>query len=269
MDRDGALDVVCTLSDSTHRIFILRYLEGGESRVADICSDLDIPRATVKHNLQRLEEAGLIESVGSTYSVTTYGLHVSEDLTRCLDRIVVAKRLLPFLEVVPRSAPIPDLSVFQDSTVTTVTPTSPHAPTERLVELLEEATYVRVVTPIMLPRISSVVFEGILDRELRVDLIVPPVAFDSFTSQFDDSYDAALDTERFIVGKYPDSIPYGLFRFKDSVAMVGHDEENITRCLVENDSPELLDWAKDRFSTYEESVKAHEWHATGDAQVDS
>lgn len=264
MDRDEALDVLATLSDSTHRISILQYLDDGESRVADVSGDLDVPRATVKHNLQRLEEAGLIRSVGSGYSITTYGERVCEDVTDCLDRIVVSKRLLPFLEAVPETEALPPLAALREATVTEVSPTNPHAPVERLLATLEDASYLRIVTPVLLPRVAEVLFEGIVEDDLRVDLVCPAPALASATESHGEAYRDALDTERLIVGKDPDPVPFGLFRFEERVALMGHDEENIPRCLVESTAPAVLSWADDRFGAYERSVEARDWHDAGE-----
>lgn len=254
------LDIISVLSGSRHRLPILQYLDDEPAGVSDISSDLDIPRTTVKHNLTRLEETELIQSVGTSYSVTTFGTYVCEDVTNCLNRIAVSTDLLSFLEVVPRSTLDLDISTFQNSNVTAVSSTNPHAPVERLLELVQDAAYLRVATPVILPRLVDAFHEAVVERGIRLDLIVPAETLEMVQSEFASEYRAAIESERLIVGVSPDDIPFGLFLFEEQLALVGHDGMNLPRCLVESDAETALQWANEAFRDFERRADTYVWY---------
>lgn len=260
METDESLEVLSALADSEHRLSILQYLDEGPSGITDISSALDVPRATVKHNLQRLEEMGFITSRGSDYEITTFGIYARTNVTDCLDRIAVSEDLLPFLEVVPRSAFDPAPELFQEAKVTPVSPTAPHAPVQRLIGLIGATDYHKIATPVVLPRVAEAIYETILEDDSTVDLILQKDAYDGVQAQFPDDHETAMESERLLVGIYPETIPFGMFRFEDRLALVGHDEDNIPRCLVETNSSAALDWADDRFRELQQDVRSHEWH---------
>lgn len=136
---DDPLDVVSVLADSPNRLPILQFVDDEPSSISTVSSALSIPRRTVTHNLSRLEEAGLVRSVGSEYSATTFGTHVCTNFSECLDAVSVGHTLRPFLDVVPTPSFDFDPSTFEGSDVTTASQTSPHAPTERLLEIVRGA----------------------------------------------------------------------------------------------------------------------------------
>lgn len=257
---DDPLEIVSVLSDSPHRISILQYLDDDDQvGVADVSATLDVPRATAKHNLERLEEAALVESVGSSYTSTAFGQSVSSHLTECLDAVAVSDTLQPLLEVVPPSAFDPDPTLFEGSDVTAITPSNPHAPVERLLAIVEDASYLRVVTPVLLPHVIDAVHDGLVDGSLRLDLVVPIDALELLQSEHPTAYAEAIESERLVAGVYPDDVPFGLYLREDAVVLVGHDEENIPRCVVENDATPAMAWASDLFREYEQAVETRVW----------
>lgn len=258
-EMDEPLEIVSVLSDSPHRISILQYVDDDPVSVGEVSSSLDIPRATAKHNLTRLEEASLVESVGSGYTITAFGRSVRTHLTTCLDAIAVSRSLQPFLEVAPASAFEGDPTMFEGSEVTTISPSNPHAPVERLLSIVEEASYLRVVTPVLLPQLIDAFHDGLVERDLHLDLVAPADAFELLRSEHPTAYAEAIESERLIAGVYPDAVPFGLYLLEDAVVLVGHDEENILRCIVENDSTAAVDWASDLFREYEKEVESRVW----------
>ncbi len=256
---DDPLEIVSVLSDSPHRISILQHVDDDPVSVGEVSSSLEIPRATAKHNLTRLEEAALVESVGSSYAITAFGRAVRTHLTSCLDAIAVSRTLQPFLEVVPPSAFDCDPTLFEGSDVTAIAPSNPHAPVERLLSVVEDASYLRVVTPVFLPQLVDAFHDGLVDGDLRLDLVAPADAFELLGSERPTVCAEAVESERLVAGVYPDAVPFGLYLLEDAVVLVGHDEENIPRCVVENDADAAVDWASDLFREYEKGVESRFW----------
>lgn len=266
MERADALEVLSALSDSPHRLAILRFVGEAEDRgdevgVAEVSSALDIPRATAKHNLSRLQEHDLVESVGSRYAVTPFGTSVRESVDACLAETMVSKTLLPFLEVVPNDAFDVDRSRFRGASVTTVSATNPHAPVERLLDRVDSGTYLRVATPVVLPRLARAIREHVVDRGYRVDLVVPPATVDALREELEGELAPAFETERLVVGVAPESVPFGLYCFEDAVVLAGHDDENIVRCVAEADSASACEWARERFRAFEQAAESYVWNA--------
>lgn len=256
MATDDALDIASALSDSEHRLPILECLRDGPVRVTDLGSSLDVPQPTIKHNLTRLEEQGLVRTTGSKYAITTFGSHVCELTTEYLRRITVTRTLTPFLRDVDDSTTGFDLLHFEDADVTAVDSTNPHAPVERLTELAAGKEYLRAVTPILPRQLHEVFHEGIVDGRTQLDLIVTADLFEMMRSRFGEAYEDAVASGRLIVGIYPDAVPFGLFLFEDAVALLGHGDENIPRCLVETDSADARRWADDLFRRFETDAES-------------
>ena len=254
---DEELAVPSVLFASEHRLSILRHLRSDPASVAEVSAALDVPQPTVKHNLSRLVEEGLVGTTGSTYEITTLGSYVHAQTTEYLRRIAVSRTLTPFLRVVEPSAADFDLLLFEDARVTTVDPTNPHAPIERLAELAADTEYLRVVTPILPQLLHDVFHEGLVDRELHLDLVVTDDLFERLRSRFGETYGDDVAGDRLVVGIYPDDVPFGLFLFEDALALLGHDEQNIPRCLVETDSVDATRWANDLFRTFEQDADAY------------
>lgn len=256
---DDPLEIASVLSDSPHRISILQYVDDEPVGVADVRSSLEIPRATAKHNLKRLEEAGLVESVGSRYTITAFGRAVRTHFTSCLDAIAVSRTLRPFLAVVPPSAFECDPTLFEGSEVTSITPANPHAPVERLLGIVEGASYLRVVTPVLLPQLIDALHDGLVNDDLRVDLVATAEVLELLRSEWPTAYAEAVESERLVASVYPETVPFGLYLLEDAVALIGHDEENIPRCVVENDAPAAVEWASDLFREYEKGADSRVW----------
>lgn len=258
---DDSLDVLSVLSDSPHRLAILRQLATDPCGVGDLSDALDLPRATVTHNLTRLEETGLVCSIGSEYDTTAFGRAVRTHVTDCLDAVAVSETLQPFLATVPDDAIDVDHRTFAGASVTAVSSTDPHAPVERLVEILGDADYLRVATPVLLPRLVDALHSLVVDRSGRLDLVVPRTAVELFEQRHPDAYTEAIGSDRLIAGVTADPIPYGLYLGEDRLALVGHDEQNIPRCVVEADATSALDWAAAEFRGHETAVETHVWGA--------
>jgi predicted transcriptional regulator len=254
---DDPLDIVSVLADSPHRLPILQFVDGDPASVSEVSSALPIPRRTAKHNLSRLEEAGLVQSVGSEHSATTFGTYVCANVSACLDAVSVAHTLQPFLEIVPPSSFDFDPSKFEGSDVTAASSTAPHAPTERLLELVRDAVYLRVTTPVVGPRLADAFRDGLEDGDLELNLLAPRDALDLLQSRHPSVYEAAIDEERLVAGVYAGDVPFGLFLRDDLLVLVGHDEQNFVRCVVENDSPAALEWGSNVFRDREQRVESY------------
>lgn len=254
---DDPLDVVAVLADSPHRLPILELVDGEPRDVSAVSSELSIPRRTAKHNLSRLEEAGLARSVGSQYASTTFGSYVRADVSACLDAVSVADTLEPFLDLVPRASFDIDPGTFEGSDVTAASSTAPHAPTERLLELVRDAAYLRVVTPVVGPRIADAFRDGLEAGTLDLNLLIPEAALELIRDRHQSVYEAAIGSGRLVAGVSNDETPFGLFLRDDALVLVGHDEENFVRCVVENDSPAALEWGSDLFRDREKRVESY------------
>lgn len=257
MTTNEALDIASTLSDSEHRLPILVHLCEGTSRVSDISSALDVPAPTVKHNLKRLEERGLVRSTGSEYESTAVGAYVCTQTDEYLQRIAVSRRLAPFLKTVDASIVDFDLLAFENAVVTAVDSTNPHAPTERLTELTAGRDDARVVTPILPRQLHDVFHDGIVDGQLHLDMVVTADLFDLIWSRFGQTYENAVANDRLVIGVYPEDLPFGLFLFEDTLALLGHDEQNIPRCLVETGAQVAMSWANDTFRRFQTDVESY------------
>lgn len=243
---------LAVLAASRNRYGIIKFLHDSDrpTSLREISSTLDIPRATVKHNLDKLEKRGIVAWENGSYHITTFGQYVVRLFDESNKDIAVARNLEPFLSLVPSSEFETGLSPFVDSDVTTVESDDPHAPVRRFSDLIERTHRNSIAVPVLVPTIVETLFEEITENRAEVELILQARPLEILRSNFPDKYESARKTGNFTVGVYDGAIPFGIALLDAESVLIGLDEKNIPRCLVENSSEDAHDWITQRFQQY-------------------
>lgn len=249
-----ALQDLATLSGSDHRMAILRTLEEDSRDVATLRDELDIPRATVRHNLTRLSERGMVERARGEYRLTTFGRRIRGHVDDCLATMSTVRNLAPFLDLLPPDVFQYDLSRLDGARVTTAEPSAPHAPMERLVDCIADTDHIRMLVPVTAPPLVEACYREVVEKGHQLEIIVQETVLSRLHERFGQQCAEGFETGRYRIGKYGATVPFALALLDDRVALGGHDDQNVLRCLVDHDSPGAVQLGEEIYAEYEAQV---------------
>lgn len=242
------------LTSSPNRVAVLRSLVEGPGKPSELRDRLGIPRSTFQRILSELQERNWAEKRDGVYSATPLGEYVEGYFSDCVETMSTLDRLEAFFEYVPFSEIDVGFGTLVESEITVPDTYSPHAPMERVLEVLEDADEVRGVSPVITESHSEAFHEAVLDGTKVVNVIERSVAETIFT-RYDDRLEDVRGTGRTETYVYDGEFSLGLSIMDDTVFVGAYDEDGIARATLENDSEEMLEWAERYHERYKQESK--------------
>jgi predicted transcriptional regulator len=240
------------------RVAVFEALLGGTPTRTELGEQLDVSRATLHRIVSFLTEADLAVETDDGLALTSHGRLVGEEVTGYVDRVTTARELEPLVSAVDLSA-LPaefDLALFRNAQVVLPKPGQPQRPAQRIVELVEGADRVRGLGPVVLPVFVELFHREILDG-MTVEMVIEPDVVEGLEEAYAEQFDAATATGNLDVGLH-DALPFGLVLTADAVGLIGYDEDDVLRAVVESEDDDLRAWATTLFETYRESATSLE-----------
>lgn len=237
------------LTGSEHRVRLLRALETPR-RPCELDDEQPASRATIQRTLGGFEDRGWVVKDGRTYRLTAAGDIVRQaygemaTLVEAVDETDGTLSLLSDVGLPP--------AAIADATVTTASPTTPHAPIERYLGVVRDANPDRFrgicpVLSVMLNEAHASVVEG----GTRTDLVIDEATFEAAREHDVGSLDRAERTQTFSLHVHTDPIEYGLSIVDDHVFVGAHDERGRCCATFDGTSRHLYEWA---VATFDECV---------------
>ncbi|PSQ19813.1 hypothetical protein BRD00_00765 [Halobacteriales archaeon QS_8_69_26] len=241
--------------EPVRRVEVFRALLRGPRTRSELGETIDASRATLHRIVQFLEANDLARETDEGIELTSLGRVVAGAVTDYVDRATDARRLAPLLNVVDLSS-VPfefDLSLFEDATVTLPKPGQPQRPAQRVIDIIEEADRVRGFGPVVMPIYVEVFHREILDG-MATELIVGPDVVAGLEQAYAEKFAEAAETGNLDMWIRED-LPFGLFITPGVVGIVGYDEDDVLRVVVDAESDRLHEWAEDVYETYREDAQ--------------
>lgn len=238
------------LLEPVKRVAVFEALLAGPSTRSDLGEELDVSRATLHRIVTFLDDEALIEERDGTLSLTSLGEVVAGEVTSYVDRMSTARNLAPLLNGIDLDA-VPatfDLALFEDARATRPKPGQPQRPAQRVVEMVEEADHVKGFGPVLLPIYVEVFHREILDGT-ETELLIEPDVVEGLEGVYAEKFEEALETGDLAISVH-EHLPFGLVLTPDAVGLLGYDEEEFLRILVESTDETLREWAEDVFNQY-------------------
>lgn len=252
-EEPKARELLRVVTGSPVRLAILDALAEGACEDTELYDRLDAPRSTVHVNLDALTSAGLVEQAGGRRRLTTRGDGMHAVASDALADVEGIDRLQPFLEYAPIEEL--DLRVLRDGALVRNAPNRPHAVINRYMELFEQASDVRGVTPYVVPSVVETAHEQVVAGELSFDIVFTPETMRFIEAEFEDELREHLECGRGVHHVYDGEIPFTLFLF-DSVATLSvRDSDGMVRTLVELDDQAGIDWAERTYRAYRSEAR--------------
>ena len=233
------------------RIEILSILADETLDLRDLSDRLGSPRTTIRHNLQEMIEANLIEeTIDNEFRSTPLGSVVLDALTAFSDHVETALKLEPLFSCVPPSEFDFDIRSLSAVTVTEVTRAKPYAPHQRLTALIEDATSVSgyiPTNPHLVNRTDAPIFQP---ADSDISLYVPEDIADTLQAEHETKLKKLVQRGPLDIGVLAGAkIDYGVALIDDRVVILGLDEHDKPHVLVETTDETVQKWASKRIDS--------------------
>jgi len=249
---ESALAEIEFLALSPNRVAVLRCLAEDRHTRTDLAVTTGASQATLGRILRDFQERSWIERVDGAYVATATGELVANGFLDLLAIMETEGDLRPIVSYLPTDALDFDLRRFDDATITVPSGTKPNAPVGRVVDLLREASAVRVLShafnedslDVIERRVTAgeMTFEGVFSRHA-----IDAVADDEGLRRRLESLVEAPDAN---VRVRDGGIPLAVTVADNVVHLLLRDTNGVLQASVDTDDAAVRDWADDRFERY-------------------
>ena len=162
---------------SEHRRALLFSLNEGKKPLAALQKELNVPSPAIIHALRELEGNHLVrQDRVRQYGLTTIGRSAVREVIDFRRVMEVLTKHEAFWSEHDLSG-IPDhifdqIGSLRDATLIMGTPPDIFKAMRRFVELLQDSTIVRLVSPVYIPNIEAIVLDKFVSAELRIELLL-------------------------------------------------------------------------------------------------
>ncbi|WP_254536531.1 helix-turn-helix transcriptional regulator [Halomarina litorea] len=220
---------------------VLDLLADGPREKRDLRDLLGVSRSTAYKARRELEELGLVRTEGGRVTLTQFGRLARRQYDGFLagiERITAAR---PIIESVPDDATLPLALVVRGQQVCGERH-APERPLARFEVLAGDATHIKCVSPVAMPRYLSRIRERVSDDDLVVELVLEPGAVDRLDT--DPDFRATLESDAVALYEHDAHLPYGLVILDDAaVAFVSYTDQGAVAGLAVSDDIDACAWA--------------------------
>lgn len=229
----------------------LRELVDRPQAKRELVDSLEMPRSTLDDVVRELEGAGLVEYRDGTWYPTQSGRLACQLHCEYCDRLASLTDAAPILTALDATCEL-DWAFVDGAEIHETHPSVPDAVMTTLLEHVEAATTVRVVTPnLVAGYVERLYRSGVSGRTASMEMIVPPAVDEWLRSQYPAVTTELIDDPAASAFRAAVPFSFGLSIFDDERAALTVFTEQGIAGLVVNDSTAALDWATRRY----ESVK--------------
>lgn len=240
------LEEIEFLARSANRIELLETLTGDAYTRRELGDAVDASQPTIGRVLNDLTARNWIAYDGERYRATATGELVAAGITDLRERLATETRLREVVPWLPDALDV-DLRAFADAQVTTPTATRPNAPLERMLELLEGADRVLLLSHSFNRQKLDLLHGRTVDGSLRTEGVFAADAIDAVRG--DPELRARLRevvaTDAAEVRVASDPVPVALEVADDRTHLLLRDEEGVVRASMDTGDERVRSWAVD------------------------
>lgn len=255
--KESPRDLLQFLARSDTRVTVLAALttDQASSTRSDLQRETGIPRSTLSRILSELGDRELVSTVGHRYEVTLLGRFLAGRLHSVCDSVEAMQKLQTLLNQLSDTE---SAITFTDSTrgeILIPTSVDPEAPTRRFADLLQTASYVRLLIPATIPLLFDVC-SAIGDGKQTVDIVMPRLAFEveRDNSMFSQQLRDVTASGAVTLFSYDGDIPH-LAGMMDEIAVVGLiDDAGTVQGYVETNDETVRSWSEAVVEAYQRNA---------------
>lgn len=259
-DTVDADEIIACIAGTKHRARILSVLSTESLDIRDLSDEIGVPRTTLRHNLEKMEDANLItETLDRTYTLTPLGEATLAGLRAFRKRIETEARLEPLFSCIPASKFDFDISAFEGATVTVARRACPFLPAKTLLEALVDGDDVVAALPSLPASASEMLFKDSREARPNVELLITPQVANVLVEEFSVRPEVIHEDDGIRVAVTNHEPEHGVAIVDDRAYIQGFDDEQKPHVLVQSDDPRCRDWVTSKLETYRtDSVPIHD-----------
>lgn len=257
---EAALEDIEFLALSPNRVEVLRLLADGRHTRRDLADETGASQATLGRILGDFEDRAWVRKESGGYVATATGELVAAGFTDLLASLDTERELRPIVEYLPTDAMDFDLRHLADATITTPSGTRPNAPVQRVLDLLEDASEVRVFSHAFNEQSLTVVQEHTAAGDQTFRGVFSQSAIEALADEsgLRERLLDLLGTEGVELRVCPDEIPVAVTVADDRVHLLVRDDSGILRASVDTDDAAVREWADTAFERYWDGAESLE-----------
>ena len=253
---DRVLDDIEFLARSANRVDVLRLVADRPYTRAELAEATDASQPTLGRILRDFEERKWIRHHSKGYSATPTGRLVAEGVGELYDSLETEHTLRELGQWLPTDALDFDLRRLQDATVTVPTQTRPGAPVSRVIDLVEAAEHVSVLSHAFNDRTLDAVADwvaagGNFDGVFSVDAITPVTDDDALARQLR----RLARSDRARLSLYDGTVPLAVTLTDDVVSLLIRDEAGRLQAALDTNDPVVREWAETVYTDYRDGSR--------------
>lgn len=254
---ESALEEIEFLALSPNRVAALRLLTEDARTRRELVELTDASQPTLGRILHDFEERAWVERDGSTYRATVTGRLVSRGFDDLVEILETDVELRPVVRWLPTEAITFDLTHLTRATVTTPSRVRPNAPVKRALDLVGDATRVRVVSYAFNEQSLDVIAERTAQGDQQFEGVFSATAIDALAddSQLRTRLRALLTAENAAIRITDEPVAVAMTVADDVVHLFLRDDSGILRASVDVREPEVSRWASELFERYWEAAE--------------
>jgi predicted transcriptional regulator len=251
----SAREDIAFLVGSEVRIDLLQRLRSAPARPSDLADRCSCARETAQRTVSGFADRGWAEKVADTdrYRLTHAGEMIAGSYAEFEERLDVATRFRHLLENL--DGPVDGLTceLLAETARTRATPENPHAPVNRLLELMdrEHIATLRGMTPIV-SRVFNQAAAGVIGPETDADLIVDRDVLDASAAEYPEALERAEQLSGFTLYVSPEAVEFGLVLIDGHALLGAYDDQGNLVASADSDEDPFVSWARDAFARVRE-----------------
>lgn len=244
-------EILSCVAGTDHRIGIITALADDELDLRDLSDELGVPRTTLRHNLEQLQEHDIVdETLDRTYALTTLGQATLSGLDAFRSRVETEARLAPLFSCIHPSTFEFAPTALEDADITVAERPFPHRPGQRLLDAIQDGQSVTAVLP-SVPPLDSDDLEKLATRDdCSLNLTLTVQVTEVVRQQFPTTLSKLADHERHTIRVTSADIPYGLAVIDGQTFVQGFDDDGKPHVLVETTNQCCREWAETEMESY-------------------
>lgn len=218
---------------------------------------LPCSRSTIDRGIRELETLEFLTYDEEGYAPTGCGEFATREYRRFKRRMEVLFEFRPFLKWISPGEFDVDLAWLDDAELLLPEPNDPYAMINRHVDVLQAAEKIRCLLPLTGQHAHEAAHTATTENGAECELVVESGVAETLRSKpgYAEPYAEMVATDRYRVYRYDGSIPYFVGVFDDRIVQIGVDDDGEPRALLETESPQVRDWATEKFEEYKSQAE--------------
>lgn len=242
-------------TDLANRADVLRTLHDGPSTKPELVDELAAARSTIDRAIRDLTDVGCVEAVDGRYRPTASGRVALDAYESYVDRTRAIHNATAFLDGLPADASMPT-ELLQGSEITIAEGHATDTALGPSIELLERATTLRGLAPVVHSLYPQIIEDRIVDNGLTVEVIAQENVIRSLPELAGGDASHLVEHEAVQLHTTTEPLPYSLWLMdlpEGTVAGITAHEDGRVHGVLINDTEAAIEAAEDQYECYRQS----------------